>query len=201
MVDDDVEVNLEAISPEYGGGLLNTMVVAEVAKTDVVFFNREEVVGEAYQSAYLKASADQTTVVSVKEQTLDIEKTKDEASQASTNQTTVVSIEEQTIEVAQTEVVISHQEEDVGEASQSKESKQEVEQNKEEVVKAYFNGVRSGCHLKEEVIDVYIKALIQYFDTQHRARPDKRRIVLVDVFACQHMGRAFNVWTRNMSSP
>ncbi|KAF6145708.1 hypothetical protein GIB67_010669, partial [Kingdonia uniflora] len=53
-----------------------TTVVAEVAKTDIVFFNQEEVVGEAYQ-----ASADQTTVVSVEEQTLEIKKTEDEASQ------------------------------------------------------------------------------------------------------------------------
>ncbi|KAF6157651.1 hypothetical protein GIB67_037224 [Kingdonia uniflora] len=137
MVDDDVEVNLEVILFEYGGGLLKTMVVAEVAKTDIVFFSQEEIIGEAYQ--------------------------------VSTDQTTVVSADEQTIEVVQTEVVISHKEEDVGEASQ--------------------------------VIDVYIKALIQYFDTQHRAHPDKERIVLAVVFAYQYMGRAFNAWTHNMSSP
>ncbi|KAF6171926.1 hypothetical protein GIB67_011823 [Kingdonia uniflora] len=118
----------------YYNGKKDAMVVAEVAKTDIVFFNQEEVTGEAYQ-----ASADQTTVVSFEEQTLDVEKTEDEASQASADQTTVVSVEERTIEVAQTEVVISHQEEDVGEASQyiylqSKESKEDVEQNKEEVV-------------------------------------------------------------------
>ncbi|KAF6135198.1 hypothetical protein GIB67_035269 [Kingdonia uniflora] len=80
MVDDDVkvgrEVNFNAIPSKYGGDLLETMVVAEVAKTDIVFFNQEEVVGEAYQ-----ASADQTTAVSVEEQTLEVEKTEDEASQ------------------------------------------------------------------------------------------------------------------------
>ncbi|KAF6172012.1 hypothetical protein GIB67_029430, partial [Kingdonia uniflora] len=54
--------------------------------------------------------------------------------------------------------------------------------------------------LDNKVIDVYSKALIQYFDTQHRTRPDKEKIVLTDVFACQYIGRAFNVWTRNMSS-
>ncbi|KAF6169333.1 hypothetical protein GIB67_028753 [Kingdonia uniflora] len=97
------------------------MVVAEVAKIDILFFNQEEVVGKAYQFVYLQASADQTTVVSVKEQTLEVEKTEDETSQASADQTTVVSVEEQTIEVAQTDVAIFHQEEDVGEASQSKE--------------------------------------------------------------------------------
>ncbi|KAF6156053.1 hypothetical protein GIB67_010977 [Kingdonia uniflora] len=113
MVDDDAE----------------TMVVAEVAKTDIVFFNQEEVVGEAYQ-----ASSDKTTAISVKVQTLEVKIIEDEASQASTDQTTVVSVEKQTIEVAQTDVVFFHQKEDDGEASQSKESKEEVEHNKEEVV-------------------------------------------------------------------
>ncbi|KAF6137081.1 hypothetical protein GIB67_030845 [Kingdonia uniflora] len=130
MVDDEVEVerkvNLEVISSEYGGDLLElkkgdekdnedekddddekdveektmvvvevyTMVVAEVEKTDIVFFNLEEVVGEDYQ--------------------------------ASVDQTTAVSIEEQTTEIAKIEVVISHQEEDVDETSQTKESKEEV---------------------------------------------------------------------------
>ncbi|KAF6136692.1 hypothetical protein GIB67_018695 [Kingdonia uniflora] len=240
-----------------------TMAVAEVAKTDIVFFNQEEVVGEAYQ-----ASADQTTAVSIEEQTLKVEKTEDEASQASTDQTTVVSVVKQTIEVAQTEVVLSHQEEDVGEASQTKVSKDEVEQNKEELFegkddddgnlqnkpdpeqvikqmvvdqtndeKSQVDQVWSlrkdeltpeakKCNrstymmigeeticlkalytlypnqwLDNEVIDLYIKALIQFFDAQHRARPDKERIVLADIFACQYIGRAFNVWTRNMSSP
>ncbi|KAF6139542.1 hypothetical protein GIB67_015499 [Kingdonia uniflora] len=108
MVDDDVEVgrevNFNTISSEYGGDLLDlkkgeekdnynkknvkekvkskeeevqeTMVVAEVAKADIVFFNQKEVVGEAYQ-----ASADQTTAVFVEEQTLEVNKTEDEASQ------------------------------------------------------------------------------------------------------------------------
>ncbi|KAF6134442.1 hypothetical protein GIB67_011868 [Kingdonia uniflora] len=55
--------------------------------------------------------------------------------------------------------------------------------------------------LDNEVIDVYIKALIQYFDIQHRARLDNERIVLADIFVCQYISRAFNVWTPNMSSP
>ncbi|KAF6148890.1 hypothetical protein GIB67_014261 [Kingdonia uniflora] len=145
------------------------MVVAEVAKVDIVFFNQEEVVGEAYQ-----ASAYQTTVVSVEEQTLEVEKTKDEASQASADQTIVVSAEEQTIEVVQTEVVISHQEEDVGEysnntkknlghyseASQTKKSKKEVEQNKEEMFKGNDDNDRNSQNksdpeqvIKQMVVD------------------------------------------------
>ncbi|KAF6143286.1 hypothetical protein GIB67_039069, partial [Kingdonia uniflora] len=87
---------------------------------------------------------DQTTDASVEEQTMEDKKIEDEASQASTDQTTAASIEEQIIEVAQTEVVISHQENDVDDVSQSiylqsKESKEEVEQNKEKVIKGKDN--------------------------------------------------------------
>ncbi|KAF6138548.1 hypothetical protein GIB67_022582 [Kingdonia uniflora] len=127
---------------------------------------------------------------------------------ASVDQITVVFVEEQTIDVAQTEVVISHQEEDVGEASQSvylwtKESKEKVEQNKKEVFedKDNYDGNSQNKLDLKQVIDVYIKALIQYLDTQHRARPDKEKIVPADVFAGQYIYRAFNVWIRNMSSP
>ncbi|KAF6134928.1 hypothetical protein GIB67_002329 [Kingdonia uniflora] len=163
MVEDDVKVNLEAISSKYCGGLLkkgdekdndDKKDVMENVKSEeeqpqvaeeedskpptvVVYYNGkkmynmpmryllkkrnhnlklrifEEVVGKAYQ-----ASAGQTAIVSIKEQTLEVEKTEDEASQASANQTTAVSIEEQTIEVAQADIVIFYQEEDIGEASQ-----------------------------------------------------------------------------------
>ncbi|KAF6171978.1 hypothetical protein GIB67_029396 [Kingdonia uniflora] len=90
----------------------------EVAKNDIVFFNKKKVVREAYQ-----ASIDQITVISIEKQTMEVLKTKvvishqeedaDEASQASADQTTIVSVDEQTMEVAKTKVVISHQEEDV----------------------------------------------------------------------------------------
>ncbi|KAF6160349.1 hypothetical protein GIB67_019118 [Kingdonia uniflora] len=53
-----------------------TMLVAEVAKTDIVFFNQEEVIGEAYQ-----ASTDQTTAVSVEEQILETKESKEEVEQ------------------------------------------------------------------------------------------------------------------------
>ncbi|KAF6167797.1 hypothetical protein GIB67_027575, partial [Kingdonia uniflora] len=85
-------------------------------------------------------SANQTTAVSVEEQTLEVEKTEDETSQTSADQTTAMSVEELTIEVAQTKVVVSHHEEDVGEASQIT----------YHFFAACFNGVRSECHLKEE---------------------------------------------------
>ncbi|KAF6137151.1 hypothetical protein GIB67_030915 [Kingdonia uniflora] len=55
--------------------------------------------------------------------------------------------------------------------------------------------------LENEVIDVYIKTLIQYFNTQHRALEDKEKIMAADAFSYQYISRAFNVWTRNMSSP
>ncbi|KAF6170917.1 hypothetical protein GIB67_014734 [Kingdonia uniflora] len=216
------------------------MVVVEIAKTDIVFFNQEEVVGEAYQ-----ASADQTTAIFVEEQTLEVKKTEDIASQ------------EQTIEVARTEVVISHQKKDVGEASQTKESKEELvlmesevdvtlkkwhaltrDEINERAVKmacemnrlhAHLDGLspeakkdNSSTYMRiceeidclntlhtlypnqwldNEVIDLYIQVLIQYFDTQHRARPDNEKILLADIFACQYIGRDFNIRTRNMSSP
>ncbi|KAF6146378.1 hypothetical protein GIB67_020472 [Kingdonia uniflora] len=53
-----------------------TMVVAEVARTDIVFFNEVEVVGKTYPT-----SADQITAVSIEEQTLEVEKIEDDASQ------------------------------------------------------------------------------------------------------------------------
>ncbi|KAF6158880.1 hypothetical protein GIB67_012297 [Kingdonia uniflora] len=121
MVQDEVEIErevyLEAISSEYGGDCLETMEVAKVAKTEVVFFNQENDVDKAYQT-----SVDQTTAISVEEQVM-------------------------------------------------------------------------------EVINVYIKALIQYFDSQHRAHLAKEKNVLTDVYSYQIIDRAYRVWTRIMSSP
>ncbi|KAF6149117.1 hypothetical protein GIB67_000895 [Kingdonia uniflora] len=166
MVDDDVEVgrevNLKATSSEYGGDLLEWKKCKidgeEKAEDD------KEQPQVADEEKVQEASTDQTTVVYVEEQIMEVAKTEDEASQsvylqASAEQTAAISVEEQTTEVAKTE----------DEASQ--------------------------------VIDVYIKSLNQYFDAQHRARQDKEKIVLADVFACQYIGRDFNVRTCNMSSP
>ncbi|KAF6174998.1 hypothetical protein GIB67_026486 [Kingdonia uniflora] len=107
MVDDDVkagrEVNFNAISSEYGGDLLEWKKGDEkdnADKKDVeekVKSEEEEMeeskngdkkvddVTEEEDSGQptLVASDDQTTVVSVEEQTLEVEKTEDEASQAS----------------------------------------------------------------------------------------------------------------------
>ncbi|KAF6172658.1 hypothetical protein GIB67_041981 [Kingdonia uniflora] len=116
-----------------------------VAKADIVFFDLEEVVGEAYQ-----ASVDQTIVVSVEEQTMEVAKTEEEVGQASAEQAIVVFVEEQTTKVIKTEdeanqsvylrtkdskeEVEQSKEENVDEASQTKESKEEVEQSKDEVI-------------------------------------------------------------------
>ncbi|KAF6140258.1 hypothetical protein GIB67_000306, partial [Kingdonia uniflora] len=97
IVDDEVEVerevNLEAISSEYGGDLLE-----------------EEVVGEAYQASTdqaivvsveeqtKEASADQATVVSVEEQTMEVAKTEDEASQTKESKKEVEQRKEEVIE-------------------------------------------------------------------------------------------------------
>ncbi|KAF6138983.1 hypothetical protein GIB67_010709 [Kingdonia uniflora] len=109
---------------------VQTMGVAEVATTDIVFFNYEEIIGEAYQLVLMKSEVDATL-------------------------------------------------------------KKRHALTKEEINERAF----------KMVINVYIKALIQYFDTQHRALEDKEKIAVMDVFFCQYIGRAFNVWTRNMSSP
>ncbi|KAF6160964.1 hypothetical protein GIB67_007605 [Kingdonia uniflora] len=50
----------------YYTGKKDTMVIPEVAKTDIVFFNQEEVAGKTYQ-----ASIDQTTTVSVEKHNLE----------------------------------------------------------------------------------------------------------------------------------
>ncbi|KAF6141935.1 hypothetical protein GIB67_037903 [Kingdonia uniflora] len=134
MVDDDVEVNLEEISSEYGGGLLKwkkgnkkdndgkkdveenvkseeeqPQVVEEEDSeppTVVVYFNGKKDVQHANEVAKTDiVFFNQKEVVS-------------ETYQASADQTTVVSVEEHTIKVVQTDIVISHPEEDVGEASQ-----------------------------------------------------------------------------------
>ncbi|KAF6162052.1 hypothetical protein GIB67_002641 [Kingdonia uniflora] len=52
-----------------------------------------------------------------------------------------------------------------------------------------------------QVINMYIKDLIQYFDIQYHARKAKEKIILADIFFCQYIGRAFNVWTSIISSP
>ncbi|KAF6175578.1 hypothetical protein GIB67_031529 [Kingdonia uniflora] len=122
MVDDDVEVgrevNFHAISSVYGGDFQEGEEKDNSDKKDV----EEKVISE--EEEVQEASADQTTIVSIEEQTLEVEKTEDEASQ---------------------------------------------------------------------VIDLFIKALIQYFGKQHRACPENERIVRVDIFACQYIGKAFNV--------
>ncbi|KAF6173580.1 hypothetical protein GIB67_022939 [Kingdonia uniflora] len=96
-----------------------TMVATEVAKTDIILFNQDEVIGKAYQFVYLL----------------------------------------------------------------TKESKEEVEQSKE----------KGDVDEASQVIDVYIKALIQYFDIQHRACEADKKIIQADVFSYQYIGRAFNV--------
>ncbi|KAF6150795.1 hypothetical protein GIB67_020878 [Kingdonia uniflora] len=257
------------------------MVVAEVAKTDIVFFNQEEVV----------ASADQTTVVSVEEQTLEVEKTEDEVSQTKESKEEVEQNKDEVFEgkddddgnsqnkpdpeqvikqmtVDQTNLVLIKLEVDVTSKKRhalteeennesaikmacrinqlhahldellpgvllesfiqkpiSQDEKSQVDQvwslRKDESTPEAKKGNRStymmigeeliclnalytlypNQWLDNEVIDVYIKALIQFFNTQHRACPDIEWIVLADIFACQYIGRDFSVWTRNMSSP
>ncbi|KAF6158166.1 hypothetical protein GIB67_014960 [Kingdonia uniflora] len=236
MVDDDVEVgrevNLEVMSPEYGGDLLEN---GDEKVDDVEKDGEEKAKSEEEQPQVVEEEdSEQATVVVYYNGKIDVQHT---------NETMVV------IEVAKTNIVFFNQEEVIGEAYQTKKSKEEVEHSKEEedVVEAsqetyhFFtkeskeevvegkdndNGnsqkklilmeLKVDVTLKKMhtltdkdnnerafkmVIDVYIKALIQYFDTQHRAREAKEKIMLADIFSCQYIGRAFNVWTIIMSSP
>ncbi|KAF6134319.1 hypothetical protein GIB67_005711 [Kingdonia uniflora] len=127
MLDDKIkvrrEVNLEAISSEYGGGLIEwkngdekvnvvekdgedskqqTVVVYYNGKKDVQHGNETMVVEEVVKTDILFLNQEEGI---------------GKAYQASADQITVASVEEQTMEVTKTEVVISHQEEDINEAS------------------------------------------------------------------------------------
>ncbi|KAF6157592.1 hypothetical protein GIB67_037165 [Kingdonia uniflora] len=158
-----------------------TMVVAEVAKNDIVFFNQEKVVGETYQ-----ASADQIIDVSVEDQTLEVEITGDEASQDEKNQV---------------DQVWSLRKDELSPEAKKSNRSTYMMIGEETVCLSALYTLYPNQWLDNEVINVYIKAMIQYFDTQHRAHPENERIVLADIFVCQYISRAFNVWTRNMSSP
>ncbi|KAF6158519.1 hypothetical protein GIB67_040033 [Kingdonia uniflora] len=208
-------------------------MVVEVAKTDIVFFNQEEVVGETYQ-----ANTDQTTVVSVEEQTMKVEKIEDKASQLILMESEVDvtlkkrhALTEEEINKSAFKIACkmnrlhAHLDELLPgvllesfiQRPISQDEKNQVDQvwslRKDELShedkmsnrSTYMMiGEETVClnalytlypnqWLDNDVIDVYIKALIQYFDTQHRAHPKNERIMLVDIFACQYVGRAFNV--------
>ncbi|KAF6172776.1 hypothetical protein GIB67_002506 [Kingdonia uniflora] len=147
MVDDDVEVgreeNFNAISSDYGADLLKWKKGEEKNNDDKK--DVEEKVKSEEEEMEESKNGD--------------EKVDDVADKEYSEQPTVVTMV--VAEVARTDIVFFNQVEVVG--------------------KTY------------PVIDVYIKALIQYFDTQHRARPKNERIMLADIFACQYIGKAFNV--------
>ncbi|KAF6165591.1 hypothetical protein GIB67_021861 [Kingdonia uniflora] len=124
MVDDNAEVgrevNFNAISFEYGGDLLEMEESKNSdEKVDDVEKNGEEKESEEEQPQVAEEEdLEPPTVVVYYNEKID---------EASVDQTTVVSVEEQTIKVVQTEVAISHQEEDVGEASQLVSMESEVD--------------------------------------------------------------------------
>ncbi|KAF6162912.1 hypothetical protein GIB67_021061 [Kingdonia uniflora] len=221
MVDDKVEVerevNLEAISPEYGSDRLE-----------------EEDIDEANLVTYhlFAAIIEQITVVSIEEQTMDVaevvktkvvfsyqEKDVDEANQTSVDQTTSLSVEEHSEE----EVVEGK--DDCDGTSQKKDEKNQIGKiwslrkdefslkakdyntstyrriGEETVCLNAFYILHPNQWLDNEVINVYINALIQYFDSQHRVRLAKEMIVLMDVYFSQIIDKAFSIWTQIMPSP
>ncbi|KAF6140213.1 hypothetical protein GIB67_000261 [Kingdonia uniflora] len=156
MVNNDVEVgmevNLEAISPEYGGGLLEWKKSDKKDDEDEKDDDDEIDVEEKVKSV----EEEQPQVVKKKEvqengdeKVDDVEKDGDEKAKSEEEQPQVAkedNLEQLTIMTKKSikEVEQSKDEEDV---DKTKESKKEVERS------------------KDKVIDVYIKALIQYFDT------------------------------------
>ncbi|KAF6169479.1 hypothetical protein GIB67_004760 [Kingdonia uniflora] len=228
MVDDDVEVgrevNLKAISSEYGGDLLE-MEDSEQETVVVYYDGKKDVVEEANE-----ANTYQTTAVSFEEQTMEVAKTEDEASQTKKGKDEVKQSKEEVAEGKDdddgnsqkkpdpVQLVLMESEVNV---TLKKSHTLSNKDNNEKAFKmacqmnllyAHLDELLPGVLLesfiqrpisqdeKNQVIDVYIKALIQYFGTQHRVRSDKEKIVLTDVYSCQYIGRAFNVWTNIMSS-
>ncbi|KAF6167009.1 hypothetical protein GIB67_041264 [Kingdonia uniflora] len=243
MVDDDVkvgrEVNLKAISFEYGGDLPEWKKGEKYGEEKAEDDKEQPQVAD--EEEVQEASTDQTTVVSVEEHTIE----------ASADQTTTVSVKEQTMEVAKTkdeasqsvnlqikkgkEEVVEGKDDDDGNSQKKLDPVQEIKEmvvdqtnlvlmeseanvtlkkrhtlidteNNERAFKMAYQMNQLHAHLDgrigeeivclnvlytlypkqwldNEVIDVYIKALIQYFDTQHRARKVKEKIVLADVFS------------------
>ncbi|KAF6140419.1 hypothetical protein GIB67_013188 [Kingdonia uniflora] len=190
------------------------MVVAEVAKTDIVFFNQEKVVDEAYQLVLMELEVDVTLK---KRYILTDEDNNERAFKMACQMNLLHAHLDELLSGVLLESFIQR--------PISLDEKNHVDQvwllRKDELSPEIIKDNRSTyrrigeetvclntlytLHPKEwsdnEVIDVYIKALIQYFDTQHLAREAKEKIALADIFSCQYIGRAFNVWTRNMSSP
>ncbi|KAF6159455.1 hypothetical protein GIB67_032226, partial [Kingdonia uniflora] len=126
--------------------------------TVVVYYNGKKDVQHDNE-----ASADQTTVISVEEQTLEDEKTKDEASQASVDQTTVVSVEEQTPEDEKTkdeasQLILIESEVDV--TLKKRYALTEEEINKR-VVKIACEMNRLHAHLDELLPGVLLESFIQ----------------------------------------
>ncbi|KAF6147990.1 hypothetical protein GIB67_024165 [Kingdonia uniflora] len=180
-----------------------TMVAIKVAKTDIIFFNQEKVVGEAYQTKESKEKVEHSKD----------EEDVDEASQTKESKEEVVEGKNDDDGNLQKKPdLVQDEKNQVDQVWSLRKDKLSPEANKDNRSTYRRIGKETVClnalytlypkqWLDNEVIDVYIKALIQYFDTQHHARPDKEKIALADVFVCQYIGRAFNVWTHNMSSP
>ncbi|KAF6143344.1 hypothetical protein GIB67_001288 [Kingdonia uniflora] len=242
MVDDDVEVNLEVISSEYGGGLLNwkkddekddddkkyveekvkyeeeqpqvaeeedsepptvvvyynrkkyvqhaneTLVVVEIIKTDIVFFNHEEVVGEAYQTTYYLFAVDfsfssfdlpylvslLSFVLALMELEVDVTLKKRHAlTDAKINEIAFKMACRMNQLYAQLDKLLSGVllESFIQMSISQDEKTRRI--GKETVCLNALYTLYPKQWLDNEVIDVYSKALIQYFDTQHRTRPDK----------------------------
>ncbi|KAF6166901.1 hypothetical protein GIB67_020335 [Kingdonia uniflora] len=192
MVDDDVkverEVNVEAILSEYGGGLLEFILMeSEVDVTLKKWYTLtdEDINGRTFSLAYqmnlLHAHLNELLTGVLFEYFIQRPISQDEKNQV--DQVWSLRKDELSPEVMDYNKSIYRR---IG---------------KEIVCLNALYTLHPKEWLDNKVINVYTKALIQYFDVQHRARPVKEKMMLAGAYSCQYIGRALSVWTRIMSSP
>ncbi|KAF6165721.1 hypothetical protein GIB67_012618 [Kingdonia uniflora] len=185
------EVNLEAISSIYGGDRLEWKKGDEKNEKDddddekdgkekaKSFEEGQPQVAE--EEEVQETSVDQTTGLYVEEQSKkEVVEGKDDDDGTSQKKPDLEKIIKEMV-VDQTNLVLMESEVDV---TLKKRHKLTDEDITEKSPKFYIQ--MSVLHV--QAINVYVKALIQYFDSQHRVCPAKEKIVLADVYSSQIMG-------------
>ncbi|KAF6136256.1 hypothetical protein GIB67_006646 [Kingdonia uniflora] len=186
MVNDEVDVerkvNLEVISSEYGGDLLELLfilfVVFEVKNGDEKVDNDVKKDGKEYVKSVEeeqpqvaeKEDSEQQTLVVYYNGKKDVQYANDVF--AEEEKTMVV------VEVAKIDIIVFNQEEVIGESYQASADQITVISIKEQTME-----VTKTEDEASQAINAYSKALIHYFNAQHRDCPVKEKIVLVDVYS------------------
>ncbi|KAF6135999.1 hypothetical protein GIB67_006891 [Kingdonia uniflora] len=161
-----------------------TMEVAEVTKIEVVFFSQEKDVDEAYQT-----SVDQTTAVSVEEQSkeeLVLMESEVYTTLKKRHKLTDEDITERSTKFAiQMNLLHGHLEKLIPGVLFESFIERPISQDEKNQVSHVWSMRKDKLSPEAKVINVYIKALIKYYDSQHRIRPTKEKIVLTNVYSCQ----------------